>query len=305
MSPTPPVPRCAAMSLERGEAQLATASRVARWLLVEHPGPWSAESVPRSRLGGDRTDRLVQHARRLNARLVLIRRPGRADPQDAGARTVIFADSRPDHLRLLATTVPSVADLDDLRLASGWAPYPGPVFLACTHGAHDTCCALQGRPAAAALAAVAPGNTWECTHIGGDRFAGNVLVLPTGVYYGRVRPGDAAEVVDATRNAQVVTRLLRGRSIVAPIVQAAQHFARVAFDVAALDAFAPVRQDALEGDPDGALVVLEGSGAGDRIGVPVGRDAAPIAAVLTCHAADRRHAPVFTLRGPIVALAEG
>ena len=31
-------------------------------------------------------------------------------------------------------------------------------------------------------------HTWEVSHIGGDRFAANLLVLPDGLYYGRVTP---------------------------------------------------------------------------------------------------------------------
>ena len=32
---------------------------------------------------------------------------------------------------------------------------------------------------------------WQSSHIGGDRFAGNVVFLPEGLYYGRVEPAEA------------------------------------------------------------------------------------------------------------------
>ena len=48
---------------------------------------------------------------------------------------------------------------------------PEPMLLVCTHGVHDTCCAVRGRPVAAALARRWPEATWECSHVGGDRFA--------------------------------------------------------------------------------------------------------------------------------------
>ena len=67
----------------------------------------------------------------------------------------------------------------------------GPILLVCTHGVHDTCCALRGRPVAAALAARWPGQVWECSHVGGDRFAPNVVVLPDGFYYGNLDPETA------------------------------------------------------------------------------------------------------------------
>jgi hypothetical protein len=37
-----------------------------------------------------------------------------------------------------------------------WQPYDGPLYLVCTHGRHDRCCALRGRPVAKALAAFKP-----------------------------------------------------------------------------------------------------------------------------------------------------
>ena len=61
-------------------------------------------------------------------------------------------------------------------------------FFVCTHGKHDPCCAKYGRPVAAALDHQWPERTWETSHLGGDRFAGNVLILPIGIYYGRVGP---------------------------------------------------------------------------------------------------------------------
>ena len=38
----------------------------------------------------------------------------------------------------------------------------------------------------AALARVFPDEVWECTHLGGHRFAPTALVLPTGYSYGRL-----------------------------------------------------------------------------------------------------------------------
>ena len=61
-----------------------------------------------------------------------------------------------------------------------------PLFLVCVHGRREVCCAVRGRPVAQALAARWPGQTWECSHLGGDRFAPNVLVVPDGTTYGRL-----------------------------------------------------------------------------------------------------------------------
>jgi hypothetical protein len=78
---------------------------------------------------------------------------------------------------------------------------------------------------AAALDVVRPGRVWECSHVGGDRFAANVLVLPAGLLYGRVLPFAAREFVAAAEADEVVGALLRGRVGVPPAAQAALAFA--------------------------------------------------------------------------------
>ena len=94
----------------------------------------------------------------------------------------------------------------------GLTPTDEPVFCVCTHGRHDACCAELGRPAAAALAAEHPEHTWEVSHIGGDRFAANLLVLPDGLYYGRVAPADAPALAARHLDGHLDLDLLRGRS---------------------------------------------------------------------------------------------
>lgn len=96
----------------------------------------------------------------------------------------------------------------------------------CAHGKHDQCCAVRGRAATAAIAAKYPKFTWECSHLGGDRFAATMLVLPEGLCYGRVDSTDAAELVRRYLDGRVDNRFLRGRTSLPHAVQAAQYFAR-------------------------------------------------------------------------------
>ena len=94
-----------------------------------------------------------------------------------------------------------------------------PVYAVCTHGTRDMCCAIEGRPVATALARHCPGRVWECSHVGGDRFAANVLVLPTGQLYGRVT--DPVALAAASDAGQVLPDLLRGQVGLPPAAQAA------------------------------------------------------------------------------------
>ena len=74
---------------------------------------------------------------------------------------------------------------------------------------------------AEALHRLRPGSVWECSHVGGDRFAANVVAMPHGVYYGRVEPARVADLVAAHERAEALPDLVRGRSTAVPAAQAA------------------------------------------------------------------------------------
>ena len=102
-----------------------------------------------------------------------------------------------------------------------------PLLLVCTHGKHDACCAKYGLPVYEAMRdLVDEGWLWQCSHVGGDRFAGNVVCLPEGVYYGRVGAGDALALVEEHLAGRVQLDLYRGRSCYSFRVQAAERAVR-------------------------------------------------------------------------------
>lgn len=212
------LPGCAALSCALGEPVAGTASAIRSWLLVEQRGAWT-ESARDDVLGRvlppDRLAELERVWDDEGLRPLLIRRPGRATP---GPLTVLMACSLAGRTwveRLMVDDPGEIAGLDYARIAAGepgqGEPVAAPVFLVCTHGSKDMCCAVYGRPVAAALEQ-AGGDVWECTHVGGDRFAANVVALPEGLMYGRVPVERAAELVTATRAGRLLPDLLRGRS---------------------------------------------------------------------------------------------
>lgn len=221
---------CSVASQAREEPPTATASRVTRWLLVEHSGAWGPESVPSGRMPVSVARALARTATDAQARLLLLRRPA-GQPRTSG-RWVYAVDSQPGAERVLARHVAADADLVELAppygpaAAEGWDEVEGPLYLVCTHGRHDRCCALRGRPVSSALAARFPERTWECTHVGGDRFAANLVVLPEGLYLGRMDPSDVVAVVEGLLAGTLPAGRVRGRSSLPLPVQAAQDMAR-------------------------------------------------------------------------------
>jgi hypothetical protein len=216
--------RCALRAQLRGDPAIGTAFPASRLLLIEQPGPWGPDGLLESRFDTATARLLLRRTSAEGIRVQVIRRPGRTP---AGAcRNWALVDTRDGRESLRWGDFDADADLLDLPLdGSTGTPDPLPLYLVCAHSKHDTCCALRGRPVAAAIADVRPGRVWECSHVGGDRFAANVLVLPAGLLYGRVLPFAAPEFVAAAEADEVVGALLRGRIGLPPVAQAALAFA--------------------------------------------------------------------------------
>lgn len=219
--------RCTPASLERDEPIAGTATHVRTWLLLEHSGPWGRTALRDARLPDGLGTHLQQVARRHRAKVLLIRRPGAA--RDAGRLNVFAAYSDPAHPRLEHGTVRDAREVTDLDLgelrrggSAGLRAVEEPIFCVCTNGRHDACCAEFGRPAAVALHARHPDQTWEISHVGGDRFAGNMVVLPDGLYYGRLDAASAVAAAKAHLSGRLHLDRLRGGSAHPMAVQAAE-----------------------------------------------------------------------------------
>lgn len=203
--------RCAAESRRRDDQLAGTAPRAHGWVLIEHPGPWPFGGFAELPLPSEVVETVLHAARRAGMRILLVRRHGRRRAAGERAWAVLRYDAHGAHRQQWGTW--SVAT-DLLRIAEaigrpGSTGHP-PVYLVCTHGIHDACCAIRGRPVARALAQEWPANTWDCSHVGGDRYAANVVVVPDGVYFGAVTPQQALDDVALLRRGLVSAEHLRG-----------------------------------------------------------------------------------------------
>ncbi|WP_332836203.1 sucrase ferredoxin [Propioniciclava soli] len=289
----PPEPfRCAAASEARSEPLTATASTVGRFVLLEDPGPWGPAVLRNRRLAPEVRGRLRAWERELGVRPVLIRRPGRGEP---GPRRVFVVNAA--HGWVETTRVADPAELLDWDLAGVRTPdgvglprWDEPLLLVCTHGRHDACCAERGRPLAAALAHRWPAQVWESSHLGGDRFAANLLCLPDAHAYGRLTPESGPVVVAEHLAGRLSLEHHRGRTTVPWVAQAAEAAVRRQLAERRLGA---VTSRVLQRDPGGAEVAVVAAGHTHRVRVDV---ASAPPAQLTCSASLPQPAPVHTAR---------
>ncbi len=213
-----------------GVPTFASATVGARlWLLIEHSGPWPSHiddgTLP------EKISELVRRALDRGIRPQLIRRPGRRTrPQDQGIR-VLLGYAIGDKPWLARGVVAGPDDLDLDALVAGVVPESciledEPVFLVCTHAKRNACCARIGLPLARGLADFLPDRVWETSHVGGDRYAANLVCLPHGIFYGSMSQAAALAAANAYRSGEVILDRFRGRAGIPEPLQAVEHFAR-------------------------------------------------------------------------------
>lgn len=279
-------PLCAELSAANNEPLSATASRVERWLLVEYGGYWPYEPLDAAVFAGSLRERLAERLRDLaGSKLLLMKRPGRARRD----RIEVIYGATPERgvwFRRLELDHHGRLDELDLGPDGPGEPLEHPLFLVCTHGIRDRCCARYGQALARTLDRLAdPGWIRHVSHVGGDRFAGNLVALPEGIFFGRVGPHDAGPLIARYLEGRIDLDRYRGRSCWPFPGQAAELAVRRERDLTGLH---DLRVESIRSaGPERWEVTVLAEVAGDRIAVDVALEhGEPV--YLTCKSAQER-----------------
>jgi len=223
---------CSVRSKEAAETTFGTASTGDAWLLLEYARPWGAKAFRESTLPKAVKVYLSGLLKSIPRSRVLLIKQTRTIK---GPLTLFVVRSGESSSSILKYEFFEYEQLLDLDLASalaggspsGATPWEEPLFLVCTHGKRDKCCAKFGIPIYKTMRTVAEeSSVWECSHVGGDRFAANVICFPDGIFYGHVTDETAKLIVKECHERRIVLTNFRGRSCYSFPVQAAEFFAR-------------------------------------------------------------------------------
>ena len=253
---------CSALARADGAVLIGTADPVDVWVLLEYNAVWRARALQDNSLSPAVNEWLkkavpaIESALGCKARLLFIRQS--ADAQSAVKKLFVVRSGEraggvsavdlPDYDALLAIDPATLARDPDgpARARSGAVAFDQPLYLVCTNGQRDLCCARFGLPVYEQLAQQYGASVWQTTHVGGHRYAPNLICLPEGLVYGFADTTVAPALVQATRNAQLQLEQLRGRSCYSAIGQVAELAVRRHFGELGLRALHLLEEQQLE-----------------------------------------------------------
>ena len=230
---------CSELSLQANEELPGTTPRVDVWFLLEYRGAWSDNAFVSSKIPEMVKTRINDCLNSIpNSRLQLIKKHDNI--KDIVKFYICVSDEKdPKLFEFDLKDYEELLDLDLEAIPSGESNLcKEPIFLVCTNGEYDKCCGKYGVPVYMEAVKHENGFTiWQTTHLGGHRFAANVLFLPYGIYYGRVRETNVPRLVDDSLKLKIRLEHYRGRSCYSKDVQAAEYFLRRKTGVNRVSAF--------------------------------------------------------------------
>ncbi|MFN8371483.1 MAG: sucrase ferredoxin [Anaerolineae bacterium] len=233
---------CSELTREAGTQQFGSAQIAKLWFLIEYPRPYGAQAIEdfwRDEFAGvDHTPLSAYPA----SRFQLIKRKESEQKADFTLFAAVADELQPRLYEFRLHTYHDLLTLDVPALLAGDAKYDSarrdtPLYLVCTNGKRDQCCAKHGVAFYHEVLKRAGEAAWESSHIGGHRFAATMIVFPYALYYGQVSAAEVQTIIELTERGSVYYEKMRGRACYTREAQVAEYYLRDATGVRALAAF--------------------------------------------------------------------
>lgn len=223
---------CSELSLEMGESMAGSATPIDAWFLLEYTGVWEAKATDDNDLPRPVQEWLNEQLILMgNGRVQFIRQSRPVDATGISFFVVLSREVTPLLYHFQLNDYEELLKLDLSTIRSGDGDYDDflrsdPLYLVCTNGKRDRCCARVGVTLFQALAGRVGDAVWQSTHLGGHRFAPTLVTFPDGAFYGRLTPADLDAFVTAQQRGELYLDNLRGRCCYDKVTQAAEQFLR-------------------------------------------------------------------------------
>lgn len=218
---------CSEISLDSKEQLFGTSPRVNFWILIEYCSEWD-ENVLKS------ID--ISHEVKLKLSELLLSNDYtrlqwiKNNEQRNEKLSFYLIESTESSKSVYKKTLTGYEDILRLNLnniVTNSNRSETPLILVCTHNSYDACCGKLGNEVFQYIFAESGFEVWQTTHLGGHRFAANILFLPNGIYYGRVDKSDFEILKSDFMKNRMTINNLRGRSFYEKYTQAADYYLRL------------------------------------------------------------------------------
>lgn len=231
---------CSQIAQQTGEMLAGTAVNANVWFLLQYDRPWQAKATTDNDLPPHIQEWLGQQLTAAgNGRLQFIRQHPTFAPLTF---FIAIVDQHPPRLyEFQLTHYDDLLILDIPAIIAGDKAYEAyhrlaPLYLICTNGKRDRCCAKFGAAMFRAMQEAVGSAVWQTTHLGGHRFAATGMVFPQGDCYGHLSPDMLHDWTTAVAYHQILIPHYRGHAALSPVEQVADAHLRQQLNLTANDA---------------------------------------------------------------------
>lgn len=284
---------CSTNSRLNQEPWLGSASPAQVWIALSHPKPWGANALSSIDIGDQNRKHLTSiFSLYPDSRIQII-------TQNNSSEIVLFFAVAFEHdqrlYRIPLSNYDSIRDLqwqDIIDNKPAYQKYSShtPVYLICTNDQHDPCCGKWGQQLFDQNSNTK--NLWQCSHLGGDRFAANVVSLPTGSYYRQIDEQALKAIIEAEKQNTIYIDRFAGRSCYDRITQVAFHYLLRANPQTAINDWQLKEKN--ENEPLHYTITFQGK-ADDEVTINIEQINTGISDFFSCHATTKTEIVYFQL----------